>query len=218
MTNWIKIYEGIDPYEPQKYGVRIAPEDSDQRQEAREEDAHRLTVQYLQVFKRETEGLTKAELIDYIDGMNLQPPKPSFEAFPKPYINSAIFKARRNYFLFVQEYRKQLEDPKDTTGKPELKVNSIALVCLAMTKAGLKPELTETKSAEVAAKFGFLSLTSGRNLKNKYNDLRDGQIPSKIPKRLETYFNEAAMILKSKPKALEALNTLKTEFQQRHGF
>lgn len=217
MTNWIKIYEGIDPYEPQKYGVRIAPEDSNQRQKAREEDTHRLTIQYLQSFKRETEGLTKAELIDYIDGMNLQPPKPSFEAFPKPYINSAIFKARRNYFLFVQEYRKQLEDPK-TKGRQEFQVTSVALACLAMTEAELKPELTEAMSAEVAAKFGFLSPTSGRNLKNKYNDLRDGQVPSKVPKRLETYFCEAAMILKAKPKALEALKQMKSKFKERHGF
>ena len=133
-----------------------------------------------------------------------------------------FFNADKGRCLLVEDLIREIEDRKEAVKtkeeKPIFQVTSVALACLAMTKAGLKPELTETKSAEVAAKFGFVSPTSGRNLKNKYNDLRDGELPSKVPKRLEKYFDEAELMLNQYPKGLEALKKMKSEYMERHGF
>ena len=217
-----EIYETIDPSEPQKYGCRIAPKDFDQRQAVREDDTQRLTTEYLKVFKRETEGLTEAELVDYIDGMKMTPPKPSFEATPMPHVNTATYKAQRNFFVFVQEYRKTLEathsDKDNPKEKPIFQVTSVALACLAMTKAGLKPELTETKANKAASKYGYFSKTSGRDLMNSYNFIRDFPQVYKRQASWDKLFKETTEILKPYPKALEALDDLKSKFKERQRF
>jgi hypothetical protein len=210
----IRIYKEVDPYEKQPVSVHIAPETPDQRELIRNEAAYNLTKEFLKNFKRETEGLTPEELRDYIEGMTLQDPKPANGH--KPYFNSAIFRAQRNFFIFIQELKKTLETPAP---EPKFQVNSIALACLAMTRAGMKPELDKDQADKVSLKFGYKSKTSGQDLKNRYNNLRDkvNLYPSR-PEKWKGIIQEAETILDKYPSAKEALKSIKQEIQERRHF
>lgn len=115
--------------------------------------------------------------------------------------------------LLVEDIIRKLEDRKETpTGTKEFQVKSIALALFCSMKT-----LSEPQAVDIAARYGYGSKFSGRNLKNAFNDLRDGAFYSKNPKRMESYFSEAAKILKSNKTALEALQKLKSEYLDRQG-
>lgn len=142
-TNWIEIFKALNEREPQKYGCRISPDTDETEMETLNDYTESLTIEQLKAFKRETKGLTPPEIIAFIDGMNIQPPKPMFAKTPNPVLNKAHYRMQRNFVQFIKDYRQSLiSTQKPARGLPFDYTDQQIDTLLAELRKGFIPQGT----------------------------------------------------------------------------
>lgn len=116
--NWIEIFENIDIEQsnvntPKVYKVNT---DAD-KQKYYSNASFDITVQMLTKFKKQTNLFSDKRKLEFIDSLELKRPKPV--STENKMVNQTDFHALNNYYEFITEYRKRLEESTQLYPQPK---------------------------------------------------------------------------------------------------
>jgi hypothetical protein len=103
--NWLDIFENLNIEEEEKIESYITTT-LEQKKNYFSKASFSLTIQYLRNFKKETHLLSNNRRIEYINSLDIPPPKVGMSE--SALFNQTVFEAQQNYYEFINSYKYML--------------------------------------------------------------------------------------------------------------